>query len=535
MNCFKINILLFIIVIGVTSCYEKDFFDKTAIEAKPRYGVAIGDLEFKLNEFIFSLDTSIKQYDDSLIYVLFEQSLLSLTASEIIEIPDISIPSLPAPPISNQTFIGNSIVIPEQELSNSFGSHNDNDEYIDKIELNSATLNTNVSTANLEPARISLTYLNIIRNGNPLTEIIDLDGTDTYPNTTQLISGDVIDFTDSPNDNVFKVKLNLTIYKGTRTDLNGATLSLQISLTDIDYSTAYGYFGRKEPPQTSQNIPMDVFQFLPDNAEFFREPSLQLSFTNSFGFPMSLFFETFQFYSSKNLTSLDITGSGVPTTASNSKIIAYPDLLNIGTTVNDSLIFDNTNSNIADAFHFAADQLNFKPNIYLNKSGYTDENYVTENSKLDLSYKMEMPLAAKIQEFTYGDTIPFSFTDLAENIDEIDEIVFKLVAKNGFPTDAKLAVNLLNPNYGIVTNLIQDDLLTSGTVENNKVVSPSIFKPEIKIEKNEIKNSANTAYLSFTATVQTTQGGNIFVDFYSNYKIEIHIGVIAKLNVHVRL
>lgn len=529
----KILIAIFYFII-LSSCYDKDIDDiEVTGKHTSTWGFPVGKTSFVLKDFIFDLDTSIKQYDDSLIYVLFQQHLITLNASEVVDIPDIEMPSVGTGSFGPLPFLIDEIVLPKYNLTHDFGLPADDYPYIDSIKLNSANLNISLNSSGLAPASISLTFNNILRDNNPLELNISLtEGNDDYNEVITLTSDDVIDFTQDQGNNIFSVGVGITAQKGSKTELNG-NFSLGVSLKDIDYSSSYGYFGQYFNQTSPYNISMNVFELIPENAEFFREPSFKLFFNNSFGIPISFFFNVFEFESAKNSKTLNIQGSGVPTFASNSKIIKYPTLSEIGQVLVDSIDLNSENSNIDEAFHMSANQLTLSTSTTLNQNGYTNENFVSENDKLDLSFKLELPLAAKIKEFQLGDTIPFSFTDVSDDISMIEEVVLRFLVNNGFPTDGHVNANLLDQNYNSISSLIDAKLIESGKVEDGKVVETKESKPEISISKDEIGKLSDASYLSFVVTIKTTGEGEVWVDFYSNYTIKVNVGVKAKLTVNL--
>lgn len=522
------------LLISFTACFDDNITDfEISSDHHPVYALPVGSITLKLSDYIFDLDTSIKADSDSLIYVLFKQDLFSLNVEDLnIDIPDVSTGQVPVPvPIA--PFSEDSIVINPNIESYVFYNQGDTAAYMDSLILKSASLYISVNSTDLSPARLELTFPGIIQNGNTLVEDIDLRSQNNYFNTITLTEGDKLDYTTEGGDtNTFPFNARLIAYKGGRTELSIGSLSVNMSISNIDYSRAHGFFGKYRMPSNPYNINMPVFELIPEGVTFIRQPSFNLYFDNSFGIPLSFYFNTFNFVSTKNTSSLSI--DGVPNFESEAKIINYPDNTSIGLSVKDSLILNEENSNIDEAFHMGADELYISITNYLNLAGYTNQNFITENSQMDLSFSLRLPLAAKADSgFFMEDYISFSFSDIADDLSIIDSVTINLIIENGFPTEATAEAGFMDGSKNILTTFFDGDLLESGIVEDYKVVEANEYIRQITIDQEDIQQLKDTKFLYFNFLIKTTDEGKVWVDFYSYYSLKVTVGVKATLAVNL--
>ncbi|MFC2138246.1 hypothetical protein ACFLTE_08735 [Bacteroidota bacterium] len=522
-------LFLFSILFLLTSCYEKDIDDiKIKADVDPIYAFPLGKLSFILKDVIFDLDSAIKQYEDSLIYVSLSQPLFTLESDDMVTISDISTAANNLPVVLPAITDSFSTTLPFPPLD--FGTPDDDNSYIDSILIKSAQLSISISSTDVNPARLKLSFPWIKRNNSTLSVSADLRNSDNYTNTINLGVGDKIDYTNDTSTNNISMSLALAAY-GPRS-ISIGSMSISLTLSILEYSSVHGYFGRYTVKSDEYDIDMSVFQLLPENAQFFQEPAIRIIINNEFGFPVSFYFDKMLFSSTTSSTSIDLAGTGVPRNTSNAKIVGYPATLN-DKSVKSTIAFTNQNSNIADALNMAPEILNIQTSTYVNQNGYTNQNFVKDENELDLSLEVELPLAAKIQEFTLGDTMPFSFGDLSDDLSLIKKVIIQNTVRNGFPTDGELKIGLLDVNYNLLKTLDDVNLLESGVVEDGKVVEASKTTPSIEIDQEIIQQFSNTSYLSYSITIKTSRDGNVWVKFYSYYDLKLTVGVKAELDLDI--
>ena len=123
----------------------------------------------------------------------------------------------------------------------------------------------------------------------------------------------------------------------------------------------------------------------------------------------------------------------------------------------------------------------------------------------------------------------FEFDDIAKDLNTVDGITINLLIKNGFPTEANAEAGFLDASGNKLSTFFNGEFLESGIVENNKVVEPNEFVTEITFTNEDILLLDDTQFIYFDFLIKTTDEGKVWVDFYSNYSIEVTIGVKATM------
>jgi hypothetical protein len=66
--------------------------------------------------------------------------------------------------------------------------------------------------------------------------------------------------------------------------------------------------------------------------------------------------------------------------------------------------------------------------------------------------------------------------------------------------------------------------------DNGKVIQPSTALHDNTLDRSRILKIMNAKYIIIKANAATFQNGNVNVKIYGDYKFEVNLGVIAKVN-----
>ncbi len=523
----------------VSGCYDKNFDDVIVeTEINPTYALPVGSSKLLLKTYLEKIDTSLKEYDDGLLYFLFQKDIYKLKAEEFIEIPDITAPAVsmdfPASPVV--PFFDETLSY-SRTFENEFEEPGDSAAYIDEILLGSAELSVQVKAEGIAPADIQLDFPKIIRGGSPLTLDISIEkGEPEVNKTIDLEEGDKIYFSNPfKKANSFPVGFGMTVYRDGRNSLNG-DISISSSITAIDFKEVTGYLGRFPYLSDMNDISLDIYENLPqeidkipDDTKFIEDPQLRLYIDNGFGIPLYVYFPALTFSSDQSGKTVEVSGEMAPKRKENALAIAYPESRGIKKQTLVSLNKDN--SNIDEALHLLPDDIKLQTGFYMNKEGYTDKNLVTDSNRMDFSMEFEMPISAKIPSFSLSDTLPFEFQNISDDLSLIEYVEFTFIINNGFPTSANSQIYFADRQYEYIDSLLRPDSrgISSGVLDEQGSVresSESVIK--IRIDQDLIREFENTEYIMFKTEISTGDKGE-WVKFYSDYYIELKAGIKAQV------
>ena len=289
------------------------------------------------------------------------------------------------------------------------------------------------------------------------------------------------------------------------------------AMEDLNIGYTDGYFGKQQINITNDtfNLNLDFLKRL-EGELILQNPSMKIDYVNSIGVPMRIKTNFFGLNSKTGQSqylefdSIDVNIPGI-----NGEWVTGEEML------------DKTNSTIVDFLSIRPDKL-----IYFG-GGFTnpDEsmwNFVNNESKLIGNVELKIPLILRADHLSFSDTLGFSGS--SEGF-PLQEGLMQLNITNGFPFDLTMKMILVDSLSGNVLDQITFDDIASALVDGEGKVTESVLS-EIIVEFDEefLQNMriSNTAFLE----VETSSFGNgeVPVVLYSDYKIDIAIGFLAKIS-----
>lgn len=296
------------------------------------------------------------------------------------------------------------------------------------------------------------------------------------------------------------------------------------------FDRMFGYFGAYSI-SLSDSVMIDIFKKTIGGGVDLGPGSVQLfiDINNSFGMPVTFVSDSLYVYSPVNApyyVDVELFGSGIP----NIFAIQSPDLGQIGTSVETNLDFNN--SNMWEAFNIAPELFYFQFSGLTNPDGNPAvENFVLDESIMSMDVSVEMQLFTAISEYLIEDTLSFSF----DSFDEVETLLFRVNATNGFPLTARLQLYFTDDNYQVIDSLItsEDDKIIDGAPVSGppdyKVTGPKYKMTDMDITGSRLDHLVAAKYMILRAGLSTTN--EQLVRIYNDYSLQIKIGTIAGISI----
>lgn len=529
---------LMILMVIFTSCV-KDTIDLSKISKKidwnPVFGFPISYGDISLKDFVGIMDTLgvIKAYPkDSLLYLLYKQNILSQSAADLLTIPeqnyqesfkgvDIDFPPLPIPFTDSIHFTRN--------INYTFGFSRN--EEIDSVQVKTGTMNFNIQSGFLHTGWIKITLPTLKRNGKPIQQYIPItkaDGTFSVNIPINIDNTSLVLTTTNGVHNQIPYIFEVVIYnKNGQPILINQQISAGIKIQNLKFGALYGYIGNFQLLDTKNHFSFNIFKNL-NNINFaFKNPRLNLRFSNSFGLPVAL----------QLLNTFAITNdnSSYPLTFStdvNPKDIGYPNINNFRE-VKDSLIIDNSTSNFSQTLLHSPIFLNYEISATANPHGKT-LNYVKDTSKLNIDFEIELPMDFKTTNYVQRDTMSFDMSTIGD-VAIIKHLLIHSDFTNLIPFDLNVQIIFIDSKANHLDSLYTNDqqpLIASALVDFNGKVNQAVEKKtDVIFATDRINKIKNAKKAIVRAILTTAENGTKSVKFYSYSKLKVSLGILTELQV----
>jgi hypothetical protein len=396
-------------------------------------------------------------------------------------------------------------------------------EQLDTLELKSGNLEIEIDYETEEAAKlyIELPYAKI--GDDSFIDSIEIAGGPILVNETFDLSGYSFDLSkEGKTVNAIEAIIRgRLVSSGTPFNFDTAnSVSADITMSNIQPSFIDGYFGNQSLILNPETFDFDLGEAAIFEKINFAEPKVTIGFHNTFGMPMEI-----------SSLDLDMTRDGNSASLDAATVIPFQILSD---TTSELILGNSTN---------IAELINIWPNIVttgfsgainpdtLNDGTY---NYALDNSKMDITLDLSIPLYATVSEFTIQDTIEID-SSMSQGFEFVKYASLRTNVDNGFPLEASVKFYITDENYVILDSLETSDssdvLINAATVDTTtgNVIADGYRQADLTADEDDInllKISGNKLILS--ATLNTANSG-ANVKIYSFYKMEIKMGILAKI------
>lgn len=532
-------LIFFILFLSFSSCIKDNFdFDKWDKEINYEAGFAApavwGNLSFTDALERFDSTGLLIKNDEGYVSIQYKTRVSSAAVQEIIYLNDQtasgSIPSV----IFNFSGFDQSGDTISHTISQNvpFTMFNPEAE-IDSILLKSGIADIRTTSTYGHSAKLYVTFPSITKNGQAFTRTFTyVPGGGSVHSLGNDFAGYKIDLTQTAaNFNEIPIELKLTLFFSGNGVPNTGSIDFSIDMKDMTYKTMHGYFGLNTLFFESDTINISLFNTDDWTIERYRfeDPKLEVFYTNSYGVPSQFYFTHMMAASAVDGTEYSIIdyGVGLPIGESNPYDISYS--TNYGDVMIDSLKLSRNNSNINDIVNKRPKWIQFKAKATTNPAGNSHNNFVADNSKIDVEVVMEFPLWGYIYNFDLRDTLDIDLTDLFSEDNPITSALLRTEFNNGFPVEAISQIYITDKYYNILDSVFTagpEQLIGPAKVDANGKVTDFTQKiTKIEYDLDRLEKVRGGKYIILRVHGYTTDAANDkVVKIYTDYQIKFDIG-----------
>jgi hypothetical protein len=538
--------ILITIVLVVSSCV-KDNFDLDKWDREIQYDASFaapavwGDIAFIDVVELYDSTGLLIENDEGYVSLQYKTKVSSDTVQSIIYLEDQHTTGAIASPVFNfagfDSFGDSLSHVYNTDMA--FTMFNPEAE-IDTILLKTGILDIVASSTYGHSARMYITFPTVTKNGVPFSRIFTfVTGGGYSASTNNDFSGYKIDLTQTANGfNEIPVQVRLTLYYSGSGVPNTGNLSFDADMTGMRYSIMHGYFGLNTLFFESDTISISLFRNDDWDIERYRfeDPRFDIFYWNSYGVPSQFYFT--HLVANSAIDDLDYNiidyGVGLPIGEINPYDVSYANT--VGTIMLDSLKLNRSNSNIADVVNKRPKWIQFKAKATTNPAGNDHNNFVTEDSRIDVEVVMELPLWGYVYNFNATDTTEVDVSDLFNDYNPLKRALIRIDIQNGFPIEAFGQVYFVDENYQILDSLFytyQERLLAAADVDaDGRVLEFSRKITKIEYDEERLEKLRTCKHVIYGGQANSTDADtNELVKIYSDYRIKFDIGFEVDLEV----
>lgn len=415
--------------------------------------------------------------------------------------------------VKSQTVEGSSgalsVVFPEPEMK-VFSA------MLKKGKLTVRTINSTKLSGN-----INLLLNEIRRNGQPIKSSIPINGSSVSID----LSGTEINFSSdlsNPYNRIpYTYSIQLENSVGYIDFKSGDALTLDISMTELDFQSFSGDFGTKTIQIQPGIFELEVFNRLGGDFKV-ANPKLSVIFHNSIGIPAEV--------------NLDISATNKKGLTSN--LVRNPANFNIPVPSGilsgietGTIEYTNQNSNVVELMALPPNsKISYSGAIDFNKGNTVtalNPNFINAESRISIDMELDLPMELQINSLSFSDTTGIS----GDSFEKVESAELILTAKNGIPLDLDMQMLFVDTvskvQYGTSK---RTKILSAAKIDASGNYIPLESSHSFTLDKIEMDNLRKANGLVFSGTVISPLGETGTVTIFSESRIDFKTVMKAKLN-----
>lgn len=301
-------------------------------------------------------------------------------------------------------------------------------------------------------------------------------------------------------------------------------INLKTSLLQITPDYVRGYLGQNNL-NDSKEINLGIGGLIRSGTILLDSINMQFDISNYIGADIQAYVDHLISVDNRTATNISLA---------NSTLIQHP--ININRAIDPfyasynpnpalySIVLNKNNSNIKQLIENLPDKLRYDIKLKLNPLGNISgsSDFIYSNQLVKTRIQIDMPLSFAANQLTILDTINFSVANSA-NVDAIGPSTLYVVAKNGFPFDINLQLFLIDENNIVTDSILVSDLIVSGTIGANLLVSQSTTtKIPIPIDAIRKSKILATKRIAIRATFNSPTYP-LLTQLYNSYHLDLKL------------
>ncbi len=431
---------------------------------------------------------------------------------------------------NNLKVVGGKAKLPDQALNSLTDTTDLSFEAVEQLQLlrlNNASINYSIASFINIPANLMVTFPTANINGSPVSFSIDASN---QSSGVLDLSGAEFDLTQGPVDpfNYLPIEINFAM-GGSTTWIefdSSSTLSFEFELQDLEFDLVKGWLGYKEITidQEQIDLGLEALDQLSGTIAL-DDPKIHIIVDNNIGIPFAFNIDLEGVNADGNSQSL------------NSDPIALPYPLMVGDSIDgEKVTISNNNSQLSDFLANVPTNLNIGGAVITNpdsvNTGIVYSNFVSNEGKVQLGLEIETPFALSIDQLAFTDTINIDISE--DDVADATYAHLSILTTNGIPFEADAQLHFVDSMTWQTMETITIDILDPALVDANGEVTDATEKHTIiELNKEQITNVARANKIIFTATVNTTNSASQTVTFFSDYMLDLKVGMLLRYDFEI--
>ncbi len=507
--------VLSLLLLAGCSLNNADYNLKRA-SASPTLAIPLLQGSVGLRDLFRNADsTYVKVYPDGLLYLAYDQMLVSQDIRNLVNIPDVSTSRFLSVPTGNYPPVPADY---NSTTSTSFVTMPISPEQLTEIGFKSGSLSYDMSLGPQNPNFLYAINVTIPEFTNASGQFFSFQASGTG-------STSIVGYTyNSPVANRFTLLLTLVVKKNPNAVSIpfGTQVKFDLTLGGMNFSFIKGFFGDQTATTPIQTINLSALgnTLINGTQVTFQQPILSLIAIDDYVVPLQVNFITLE---------AQKAGGSLPFTFTPANPIAVNYPVSLGTSATTTVNV----TNVAQVISFAPTQMVYQVSGRINPGLSAGINYMADTSKLRVKMHVEIPLYGSASNIILRDTASLNLTNLTET--QVQSASLQTNIINEIPLNASVQLYLIDKNNMVIDSLLssnENPIVKGSTVNSSGALQAAgIYNQPITLDSNKVSKLFQATKMIIVARMSTSGSSSTStnVKFLSQYTLTAKIGLLVKL------
>jgi len=534
-----IGLLLLVLILGSVSCIRnieesiEELERVNRIKFNPELALPLINSDLSLADLVKRVNTDLIYEDDNqLLHAIYRGELLTIEAQDFVVIDD-QVADLA---------IGFSQSEVDQVINNGSLKLNFSgtiDYNINNVEIDSMLTKICRSLMTLtsqlqHDVDVKVTFPDVQKAGQSLVLQASSNYSGSLPNTVSTsanLEGYMFDMTQTAKGySQVKLQLEININKNGANPMSTSdSIRFKAGFYFNEFQVLWGDIGYKDISPNADTISLNIFNSSDNGSFTITDPRVKIFVYNSFGIPI--------------LARVNELGAHIPSQGGDVELTGIPDPLPIpvptaaqmGQTLVDSVVMNNSNSNLSTLINNRPERFYYDFKAEINPAGQPhSRNFIMDTSQLRIGVDIDIPLDITAKDFGLEKEQEFEME--VETIDELEYAIIRLALNNSFPMEFAFQVIFLDSMGVAIDSLVNEEhlVIAGGEIDaNGEIIAPGNTVHDFRIDQARLDNmsKAKKVLLKAKVTTPSYQGSQVPVKFYSYHKLGFKMGIQLKAKI----
>lgn len=535
--------VLLVMTSVITSCHKEYFqLDKLSdeMEIQPHLVAPLIHGSMSMGDIVSLFDSAdyVGEFDDGLIYLSYSDTLVDLRVDTMDLLlnsyynEDYLSPEISTDPIFIASGIGDTVHFLKSIY---YSIQTEGESRLDSIFFQGGEMLIEVASAFRHRGLMTISSSDIRDpGGNDYVSSIEITSTagDFTGSVNHSLDGFSLETIKQGDSSVFRVDYDLAIINSGNPVNPGESCEINISMLDLGFYSIFGYVDPAELVSDRGEQAIGIFSDFPALSHLkLADPRINIRTESSLGVPFELTLD------SVIATADDMSTLALEFYEGHPFKIPAPSLTQMGETVGGEYNIDNQTSNFHELLNIAPNSLSYRVTGGVDPDIPDQNHFLLDTSRFMVEAEFLLPLDLRYTQYALEDTLEFEFGEEGIDTSMVKDVQLKVSTVNELPIELDLQLYLLDEFHTVIDSVFEQDgvFLPASEVDADGLLQSASEQNSIAdFHTEKLERLDDVHYILVVARLVTSELGQQYVKFYSDYSLEFEISMHASFRINTQ-